>query len=53
VRPGGLAEKPVIDMVAGLRDLAESRAGFEPLDTGLRAGRRGARGRRADVRPQV
>lgn len=27
----GIAAKPVIDMIAGIRDLAEARAAFEPL----------------------
>jgi GrpB-like predicted nucleotidyltransferase (UPF0157 family) len=27
----GLAAKPTIDMVAGVRDLEEARAAFEPL----------------------
>jgi GrpB-like predicted nucleotidyltransferase (UPF0157 family) len=27
----GMAAKPVIDMIAGVRDLAEARAAFEPL----------------------
>jgi GrpB-like predicted nucleotidyltransferase (UPF0157 family) len=27
----GLAAKPIIDMIAGVRDLEESRAAFEPL----------------------
>jgi GrpB-like predicted nucleotidyltransferase (UPF0157 family) len=27
----GLAAKPIIDMVAGVRDLDEARAAFEPL----------------------
>jgi GrpB-like predicted nucleotidyltransferase (UPF0157 family) len=29
----GMAAKPVIDMIAGVRDLAEARAAFEPLTT--------------------
>lgn len=27
----GIASKPIIDMVAGVRDLEEARAAFEPL----------------------